>query len=77
MKSQIHEHQKNNCLSVSKKLMMLVAVFGLATTMTYAQDAAKPAKHSKKHKTEAKAEVTKPDAKAAKMEAKPDAKAKK
>lgn len=52
-----------------KKLMMLVAVFGLATTMTYAQDAVKPAKHSKKHKTEAKAEVTKPEAKAAKVEA--------
>jgi hypothetical protein len=60
-----------------KKLMMLVAVFGLSTAATFAQDAQKPVKHSKKHKTEAKAEVTKPDAKAAKMETKADAKTKK
>jgi len=56
-----------------KKLMMLVAIFGLATTAAFAQDAQKPVKHSKKHKTEAKAEVTKPDTKAAKVEMKTDA----
>ncbi|MFT3793540.1 hypothetical protein [Flavobacterium sp.] len=63
-----------------KKLALLVAVFGLATATTFAQDAtAKPVKHNKKHKTEAKAEVTKPDAKATKAEATKatDAKAKK
>lgn len=67
-----------------KKLMMLVAVLGLSSTMTFAQDAtpAKAEKHGKKHhKMEKKAEA-KADAKAepAKVEAAkpaPAAKAKK
>ncbi|GEP49644.1 hypothetical protein FNO01nite_03160 [Flavobacterium noncentrifugens] len=49
-----------------KKLMMLVAVLGLATTMTYAQEApAKTVKSNKKHKTEVVKTETKTETKAA------------
>lgn len=51
-----------------KKLAMLVAVLGM-TTASFAQEApAKPVKH-KKHQTEAKSEVTKPESKNAKADA--------
>lgn len=63
-----------------KKVMMLVAVLGF-TAASFAQEApAKPVKHSRKHKTEMKAEAAKAtDAKAVKADAPKtmDAKAKK
>lgn len=49
-----------------KNLMMFAAVLGLATTMTYAQEApAKTVKTSKKHKTEVVKTETKSETKAA------------
>jgi hypothetical protein len=59
MKSEIHECQKNKLLRVSKKVMLMVALFLGTTAMVNAQEPAKtaPAKEVKAKKVKkAKAE---------------------
>jgi len=64
MKSQIHEIQKSNFKSLSKKVLLMAALFLGTTVMVNAQADAKTApakemkaKHHRKHKAEKKAEA--------------------